>query len=75
MNHENNIVQELFQIMKEELNILERKVDLIEKLKTAEGETLINLRQDKEFKILARQYHPLNDDDIIAAWIRKIPRS
>ena len=74
MNHENNIVQELFQIMKEELNILERKEELIGKLKTTEGETLINLRQDKEFKILARQYPPLNDGDIIAAWTRKIPR-
>jgi hypothetical protein len=75
MNHKNNIVQELFQIMKEELNILERKVDLIEKLKTTEGETLINLRQDNGFKNLARQYHSLNDGDIIASWTRKIPRS
>ena len=75
MSHENKIVRELFQIMEEELNILERKVDLIKKLKNASGKTWNNLRKDKEFQILARKYHPLNDDDIIAAWTRKISRS
>ena len=67
------IVRDLFQIMKEELNILERKVDLIKKLKTTQAWS--NLRHDKEFITLARQYYPLNDCDIIAAWVRKTPRS
>ena len=61
--------------MKEELNVLERKVELIKKLKNAGGESWINLRQDKEFQILARKYHSLNDDDIIAMWSRKMSRS
>ena len=81
MSHESGngkggeIVQELFQIMKEELNILERKVNLIKKLKTMEIKTWNDLRQKKEFITLARQYHPLNDADNIATWIRKISRS
>ena len=69
-----NIVQELFQIMKEELNILERKVELIKKLQTAQGESWSDLRQDKKFITLARRYQPLNDADVIGAWTRKISR-
>jgi len=69
-----NIVQELFQIMKEELNLLERKVELIKKLQTAQGESWSNLRQDKEFITLARRYQPLNNADVLGAWTRKISR-
>lgn len=75
MNHQTKIIQELFEVMKGELNVLERKVELIKKLKTTAGESWMNLRQDDEFQILARKYHSLIDDDIIAVWTRKMTRS
>ena len=75
MNQQTKIIQELFEVMKEELNVLGRKVELIKKLKIAAGESWMNLRQDDEFQILARKYHSLIDDDIIAVWTRKMTRS
>ncbi len=74
MNQQTKIIQELFEVMKEELNVLGRKVELIKKLKIAAGESWMNLRQDDEFQILARKYHSLIDDDIIAVWTRKMTR-
>lgn len=65
-------LEKLYQTMEDELLVLEQKVCLIDKLKTLDRDRWLEIRHDRHFIALARQYKKLQEQDTVAFWSRKV---